>query len=231
MTKNELQEDLVALYLRLNGYFSTGLIIHSADDNNVDGEVDVVGIRFKNHKQEDRIVECSTYLSIPSDADIDVIIGEVKGGKNPLQFNDSLRNHKDRRYKLLTWLGFLNDEDIEAINAQLELIIQTKLVNNSEHFERFDYQSNAGIISIRPILFAPDRSEPRNNQVKFIHGQVMLDFIWACLRPESRRESCETDYWSISNWGRQFEMLVRYFKQPNKENVENIKSLYEYFEV
>jgi len=231
MTRSELQEALVALYLRLNGYFSTGLIIHSADDNNVDGELDIIGVRFGNHKQEDRMISCSTYLGIPDDSAIDVIIGEVKGRNNPLQFNESIRLHADRRYKMLTWLGFLDDKDIDEVSKQLEVSIQTKQITNSKNYERIDYNGNAGRISIRPILFAPDRNQPRPNQIKFVHGQELLNFIWECFRPQNRRDTCEANYWSINNWGRRFEDLVRYFKKPDKEEVGNMNDLYAYFNI
>lgn len=229
MTRSELQEKLVALYLRLNGYFTTGLIIHSADDYNVDGEVDVIGVRFGNHRQEDRLISCSAYLEIPEDSTVDVIIGEVKGRNSSLQFNESIRLYEDRRYKMLTWLGFLNDIDIDKVSKQLEASIQTKEINNSENYERINYEGNVGLISIRPILFAPDRIQPRANQIKFVHGQELLNFIWECFRPENRREMCETNYWAINNWGRRFEDLVRYFKQPNKIEVGNMNELYTHF--
>ncbi len=229
--KSQLQEKLAALYLRLNGYFSTGLIIQSAKDNNVDGEVDIIGVRFRNHRQEDRLIECSKYLDIPTDSKIDVIIGEVKGQDEKLQFNPSIRENDDRRYKLLTWLGFLEDKDIEKINEELRTKIQTKEINSSEKFERIDYSIGNSIISIRPILFAPDQPKPRHNQVKFINGQQMIDFCWECFRPESRRIPCETDYRSIDAWGEQFEDLVRYFKQKAKSERGTINDLYECFEI
>jgi hypothetical protein len=229
MSKSRLQEKLVALYLRLNGYFTTGLIIHSAQDNNIDGEIDIIGVRFCNHRQEDRLIECSEYLCIPKDSKIDIIIGEVKGQDEQLQFNPSIRENADRRYKLLTWLGFLEDRDIEKINEELRLRIQTKVINSSEKFERFDYPYEKGIISIRPMIFAPDKPAPRNNQVKFISGQQMIDFCWECFRPENRRESSETNYWSLDGWGEQFEHIVRYFKQRAKTEQGTIKDLYEVF--
>jgi hypothetical protein len=229
--KSHLQEKLVALYLRLNGYFSTGLIIQSAEDNNVDGEVDIIGVRFCNHRQKDRLIECSRYLDIPNDSKIDIIIGEVKGGKkSQLQFNESIRENDDRRYKLLTWLGFVEDKHIDEINEELRLRIQTKEANSSEKFERINYPFEDGIISIRPMLFAPDRAKPRNNQVRFINGQQMIDFCWECFKPKKRRETCATDYWAINNWGEQFENLVTYFKQPNKTEQGTMQEMYEYFE-
>jgi hypothetical protein len=201
MSKSRLQEKLVALYLRLNGYFTSGLIIHSSQDYNIDGEIDIVGVRFCNHRQEDRLIECSEYLCIPKDSKIDIIIGEVKGQDTKLQFNKSIRENDDRRYKLLTWLGFLEDKDIEKINEELNLRVQTKEINSSEKFERIDYPYENGTISIRPMLFAPDQPAPRINQVKFVSGQEMIDFCWECFIPENRRDPCETNYRSLDAWG------------------------------
>ncbi len=229
MTKSDLQEKLVALYLRLNGYLTGGLIIHSAEENNVDGEIDILGMRFSNHQQDDRLIDCSKFLNIPTDSKLDIVIGEVKGGKHPLQFNKSIREHDDRRYKLLTWLGFLKDDEIARVSEDLRKLISVKKINNSQDFHRMDLQSELGLISIRPIIFAPDRPEPRENQIKYINGQSIIDFCWTCYRPETKRETCETNYWSINNWGEQFEDLVRYFKDPNRIELGNIKDLYDYF--
>jgi len=231
MTKSELQEKLTALYLRLNGYFTTGFIIHSSKDTKVDGEIDVLGVRFSNHQQKDRVISCSKFLDIPKDSKIDLIIGEVKGGKEKLQFNKSLRENDDRRYKLLTWLGFINDNDIPKIDNELSEKIATKKVNDSITFERIDYQSDLGLISIRPIIFAPDKLHPRKNQVKYIGGQTMLDFCLACFNPVKKRPTCETDYWSIDNWGEQFESLVRYFKLIEKNKDVNMNELYKHFKI
>ena len=76
MTKSELQEQLVRLFLRLNGYLTSGLIIHSSQKGNNKTELDIVAVRFPNHKQIDRRVECSKYMDYPTDS-IDIIIGEV----------------------------------------------------------------------------------------------------------------------------------------------------------
>lgn len=227
---SRLQEKLVALYLRLNGYFTTGLIIHSDKDSKIDGEIDIIGVRFFNHKQEDRIIDCSEHLEIPKETHIDIIIGEVKGGiKGKLQFNESLRINENRRYKLLTWLGFLNDNDISSISEALRIKIAPKQVNNSKKFERIDYKSELGIISIRPIIFAPDRKLPRVNQPKYINGQTIIDYCWKCFRPEQKRDTCETDYTWVNNWGEQFEPLVKYFKMTTKTTPRKIDELYNHF--
>ena len=50
--KSTIQEQLATLYLRLNGYFTTGYIIHTSK-NDIEGELDIIGVRFPYHKQDD----------------------------------------------------------------------------------------------------------------------------------------------------------------------------------
>ena len=86
-------------------------------------------------------------------------------------------------------------------------------------------------ISIRPLIFAPDKTSQRKNQIKFINGPELINFCWKCFRPENRRETCETNYKSVNNWGEQFERLVGYFKDHNKQNAGNINELYVHFNI
>lgn len=44
MDKSDIQETLVLLYLRLNGYFGTGFIVHAPQRNKT--EMDVLAIRL-----------------------------------------------------------------------------------------------------------------------------------------------------------------------------------------
>lgn len=61
-TKPEVNEALATLYLRLNGYFTTGLILHSPDWGENRTELDCVAIRHPNHSQPERGVESSAFL-------------------------------------------------------------------------------------------------------------------------------------------------------------------------
>ena len=225
ISKSNLQESLVALYLRLNGYTTTGLILHSPNDEAVDGEIDIIGVRFSEHKQPDRIIECSNELEIPNDTRLDIIIGEVKGGKNPLQFNESLRLHTDRVTKLFQWIGICQDEDLNNLATTFMATIQVNEIQKPDPFPIIKYSD----ISIRPILFAPDKTTQRNNQLKFISGTEMISFCWNCFRPENRRVTCETNYKAINNWGEQFERLVGYFKNRDKNSAGLITDFYDHF--
>lgn len=225
--KSNLQESLVALYLRLNGYTTTGLILHSPKDEAVAGEIDIIAVRFSEHKQLDRIIECSSELEIPNDTRIDIIVGEVKGGTYPLQFNESLRLHDERVTKLFQWIGICQDDDLNKLSKTFMSKIQVQEIQKPDPFPIIRYSD----ISIRPILFAPDRTVQRNNQIKFISGIELISFCWNCFRPEYRRVTCETNYRAINNWGEQFERLVGYFKNRDKNTAGVIDDLYDHFRV
>ena len=228
MTKSALQEKLVALYLRLNGYMTTGLILHSPIAENVEGEIDLIGIRFSGHAQEERVIECDAELQIPKDTFIDIVICEVKGGKKPtLQFNDSIRLHKDRAKKMFKWIGVLKDEEIDGIVSSFQEVIQTKEIQKPDPFPILRIDN----ISIRPILFAPDKENPAKTQPNFIGGQKMIDFCWNCFRPDNIRQTCATDYRAVNNWGEQFERLLGYFKNSKLNNPGKIVDIYKYFNI
>lgn len=226
MSRHRIQENLVALFLRLNGYFTTSLIIHSEKEFQVSGEIDIVGIRFQNHKQTDRNINFFSNLDIPKDK-IDIIIGEVKGGKSQLSFNDFLKNDKKNVIKLIEWIGNVNSSDIETIADKIIDAIQSTEIQNCEPFPHI-YIDN---YCFRPILFALDRIKPRDNQKNFISGNDMINFCWECFRPSVARETCSTNYTSISNWGGQFEKMVGYFKNHEKTEVGNMDDLYKHFNV
>lgn len=225
MNRQRVQENLVALFLRLNGYFTTSLIIHSEKDSEVSGEIDIIGVRFPNHKQSDRNVKSDSKLEMPKDK-IDIIICEVKGGKSQLKFNDFL-NDKKNVIKLLEWVGVVNSENIHSVADKIINAIKVSEVQNCEPFPKIEI----GDYCIRLLLFAPDKIKPRNNQRNFISGSDMINFCWKCFRPDNIRETCSTNYKSINNWGEQFEKLVGYFKNHDKSTVGTIKDLYKHFDV
>ncbi|HMA65544.1 MAG TPA: hypothetical protein VKO63_10110, partial [Chitinispirillaceae bacterium] len=122
-------------------------------------------------------------------------------------------------------IGVIDEENLnDVIIAFMELIVP-KEIQSSKTFSVLRY----GNVTIRPILFAPDRPKPRYNQPKYIDGNELLNYSWQCFRPESRRESCATNYKAVSNWGEQFEKLVGFFKDSNREKPKSIDELYRYF--
>lgn len=47
--RSDIQETLVSLYLRLNGYFVSGFIVHAV--YGVETELDVLAVRFPRHEE------------------------------------------------------------------------------------------------------------------------------------------------------------------------------------
>lgn len=225
--RQDLQEDLVKLFLRLNGYFTSGLIIHSPIRGRNQTEIDVVAIRFPFHNQEDRIVECSEFLQIPIDT-IDIIIGEVKSSK--IIFNEALRENINSIEKLINWIGAFDSEEVSQIKEILYEEMKPKINNNSDSFKKIMFRGKSGNYSIRPIIFSLDISQPKKDQERFINGQIILDFIWDCFRPDILRDSCSTVY-STNNWGYSLQPIVDYFKCREKLSVGNINDFYNHFNV
>jgi hypothetical protein len=227
MTKQNIQENLVKLFLRLNGYFTTGLIIHSSTFGSNQTELDSVAVRFPFHTQPDRLIDCCQYLQIPKKT-IDIIIGEVKSGNEKIQFNKALRNNENSLEKLVDWLGLFDDDEKTIVVNKLKSAIKPKEKNIPDNFPTIIFQGKSGFYSIRLIIFSLDKSEPSHNQPRFVFGQLMLDFIWDCFRPQNIRESCSTTY-NLNMWGHSLLPIVEYFKDKNKESVGTMKDYYKHF--
>lgn len=223
MTKKDVQEGLMNLFLRLNGYFSTGLIAHSSAHGKNQTELDVLAVRFPFHQQTDRVIECSSYLQIPTDT-IDVIIGEVKSGSEQVQFNSALYDNHDSIIKTVEWLGITTDQQKKAFAENLATELKPSDVHVPDKFKILTVKSPTGTFSVRPILFSIDRPAPKRNQTRFVYGQLMLD----CFRPEKRRDTCSASYdWNL--WGYGLTPIVDYFKDTKRQAVGDMTALYKHF--
>jgi hypothetical protein len=224
--KSTIQEHLATLYLRLNGYFTTGYIIHS-DENEIDGELDILAIRFPLHKQEDTEHNSSKYLELSES--IDIIIAEVKSRGQPLKFNDCLkqRNNLESLQKLLFWIGVFEDDIIDEIAIELNELVQTQENSQLKSFRSTkNIRTHFGNLAIRPILFSPERISI-NNSDKFINWTEINNFLWQCLCPENNREKCGTRY-DFTAWGQGFSEIIKVYKdrQPAQNKLKTIDELY-----
>lgn len=225
MTISDLQEDIVKLFLRLNGYITTGLIIHSDEKFKNKTEIDLIAVRFPFHNQEDRVLKSSDYLQIP-DKTIDIIIGEVKGGRNVKnQFNPSLRDDSEAIEKLVNWIGVIEPEKNKEIINWLIEELKPKEKNVLGDFPQFNINNQ---FSIRPIVFNLDISKPNKNQKRLVYGDLMLNYIWDCFRPENERATCSTTY-PVNMWGHNLTPIVEYFKDNNKVRPGTPLDLYKHF--
>ena len=107
MDQSDVQETLVSLYLRLNGYFVNGYIVHAP--RGVSTEMDVLALRFPRQQELEREVQACSRLAIPAER-IDFIVGEVKGGADNVNFNVRFRANPEAIRSVLFRFGVLSGE-------------------------------------------------------------------------------------------------------------------------
>src|SRR5690242_15756272 len=84
-----LQEQLVDLYLRLSGFFTTGHIVHSSRHGNNLTEVDILALRMPFNADVEREVGTHDLLDLEGNK-TDLLICEVKSRGQKVRFNDAL---------------------------------------------------------------------------------------------------------------------------------------------
>lgn len=225
MDKSDFQEEIAKLYLRLNGYITSSLIIHSPERKKNKTEIDLIAVRFPHHNQEDRMIECCDYLQIPQNT-IDIIIGEVKGGKNSKnQFNTALWNDRDALEKLVRWIGILPPNRTNEIVDWLANELPAKSIQSSK---KFPFLIIDNLYTIRPMVFNLDDSAVREKKSRFVYGNLMMQYIYDCFCPKNERPTCSTLY-PFNLWGSTFFPIVEYFKGSNKTSPGTVKELYQHF--
>ncbi len=224
MDKSDLQESLATLYLRLNGYFTSGFIAHAPEGNLT--EIDILAVRFPYNLEHEREIEPSAWLQIQQ-GKTDVLICEVKGEDEKLQFNPSLRNNPEAVQKIIHWIGLFQEDDVEMIAKELLNLIATHEVQTPTYFPGYVLQEKN--LSIRGILFAPDRPTPRRNQLRYVPGNEIIGFIWRCLCPDTERTYCDIRY-DFGLWGG-YQPIVIYFKERHQsgQGQGTMQDIYAYF--
>lgn len=209
MIKSEVQETLVTLYLRLNGYFTSGFIVHSPDPGKNQTEMDVLAVRFPFSAEPERGVGPAEALET-WDEGIDFVIGEVKSHKQQMQFNEALRNPRSIS-AVLRWFGRYSKAECDALLDRIAGILVPNPGAKSAPTVLGPHSTR-----VRALLFSPETRKRRDNQSWFIPGPPIFDYIWRCLRPAELRPECATTY-DFGMWGRELEPVVRYFKDPKRE--------------
>lgn len=211
MGKGQFYESLVRLYLRLNGYFQSGLISHSDEWGSNAAELDAIAVRFPMHQQPERLVSLCPILN-SGNAALDIVISEVKTSK--VEFNPSLKNgHKlaDRNWsQILNWVGLFDPQEI----IKLLPILKTTASNNVSNLIGIDAKSIYGNLKIKPAIFSMESPISKNNPKEYINGEEVIDYLWLCLCPSLKRADCSTKY-PLSNWGLEFEPIVKFLKDRN----------------
>ncbi|MEK6550160.1 MAG: hypothetical protein AABZ50_00790 [Pseudomonadota bacterium] len=217
--KSRAQEELLALYLRLNGFFVTGFIVHSPIHGQNATEVDLLAVRFPYNKEPERQVDPDVVLET-SDQVIDLAICEVKSRGQQLQFNQALLASPDRVACVLRWAGIYNEGEIQGLASQ----VQAALSPSNPPKPIIPSVSGPRQTRVRGLLCSPERDTRRNNQAWFLQGSAILSYISRCLCPPVPRSTCATTY-DFGSWG-QYEGIVRYIKDRGPNNHGTVGELY-----
>lgn len=209
MRLNVIQENLAMLYLRLNGYFVSGFIIH-APGNSVKTQLDVLAVRFPYNSEPEREILPSPYLQTSSDR-TDFLICEVKSGKSEPHFNDALCNDDAAIRSMLRWMGNFTEEEIDGLVAPVMQLLSA----SSQESGAFRTALGPRQQQVRAVLFAPDKPNPLPTEPMYVSGEELIGYIWACLCPEKPRSECATRY-DFGLWS-EFEPIVRVFKDAKSK--------------
>jgi hypothetical protein len=205
MRRSAANEVLAALYLRLNGYFTTGLILHSPEWGESQGEIDCLAIRHPYHSQADRDLGMNDFLNGQKEI-TDLILCEVKSDPNQLHLNESIRTEPKALRAMLQWAGILCGEQVEAVVCQLQPLLREDV---AAHPARIGVRE--GPVRVRALLSCPPLAGPVWDRW-ILTGDEILRYADPCFNPAEPRASCSTRY-NFQQWGYPFTPIVQWLKE------------------
>ncbi len=220
-TKPKVNEALCALYLRLNGYFTTGLIVHSPEWGKNYTEMDCLAVRHPNHIQPDRKIDPSPFLALFDDR-IDLLICETKSVPDEVAFNERLWSEPVVLERVLQWAGIMSNGDIPRVSEQLRPILREGLCAENARNGVL-----AAGIRVRGLLCCPPATKEELPNGWCLLGSEMLNYANECFNPTVRRDTCSTRY-NFNLWGSYLAPIVDYFKNLETEAAPSLANLYKY---
>ena len=218
--RSDIQEALLHLYLRLNGYFVSAFIVHSSEHGRNTTQVDALAVRHPFNRESNREIGFSPFLN-PKGTDL--LVCEVKSRNQTLQFNKSFREDDTAIQSVLGWAGLFDEKETIRVARDLKLLLQPLTPARKAEIG----VPGAGEIIVRPLLCSPEVCSRRDNQRWFLCGSEMFSYIAECLNPKTQRDSCSVRY-DINLWGSSLAPLVRYFKKLQPGDHGGIVDLYEF---
>lgn len=221
--RSKLQEDLVSLYLRLNGFFVTRFIVHSPTHGQNRTELDALALRHPFNAEPERQIDPDPLLDL-SEKYIDLALCEVKSKGQPLQFNPALVKQPSAIETILRWSGLFQHSAIGALSKG----VAAALTPRSPAAPAVPAIAAPGDVRIRGLLFSPERHSRRENQPWFVTGPQIFSYVSQCLSPATLRSTCATTY-DFQLWG-DHEPIVRYFKSRSAGSPGDFDALFSYVE-
>ncbi len=231
MDRSDVQETLVSLYLRLNGYFASGFIVQAP--HAVKTEMDVLAVRFPKYQEPEREIQCCPRLAVPANH-IDFLVGEVKGGSRNVNFNTKFRDDPEAICTVLRRFGAFDQKEIDRVCSTAPAILEPAKVRNLTAFPELDVSLSRDVphrtAKLRFVPFAAEQRRESNDTRPYIFEDDLLNFVWTCFRPEQRRPRCDVIY-NYELWGLQFAEMVQHFKNPSRRCPGSIEDLYSVYGV
>jgi hypothetical protein len=218
MELKDVDEALAVLYLRLNGYFTTGLIVHSPVQGQATTEVDCVAIRMPNHQQPDRIIWDAPFLRIEPGF-IDLIISEVKSVVTNLTFNMPLKTNRLAIEAVLNWAG------VHAA-AKITSVAETSmpLFGDDVMMDQAITGITDGRVRVRGLLCCPI-SPPSSGERWLLDGAEILRYAEECFIPIETRDTCSVGY-NFQQWSYPLNKIVTWLKDKNRVTPATVDALY-----
>jgi hypothetical protein len=220
-TKPRIHEALCTLYLRLNGYFTTGLIVHSPEWGNNCTEIDCLAVRHPNHIQPDRQIGPAPFLVLRDDC-IDLLICETKGVPDEVAFNERLWSDPVVLERVLQWAGIVSNSEIPRVCEQLRPMLREGL--NARHAQTGVLTTG---VKIRGLLCCPPATETDLPNGWCLLGSEILRYANECFNPTVRRDTCSTRY-NFNLWGNHLTPIVDYLKNIKAGTASSLDDLYKH---
>lgn len=218
-TTPEVNEALLVLYLRLNGYFTTGFVVQAPKWGQASTEIDCLAVRHPNHMQPDRSVGPSPFLEL-RDNRVDLLICEVKSVPAEVAFNVRLRTEPSVLEAVLQWAGVFENHEVARVSEQLLPILNTGLEAPG---------SRNGVVGrnarVRGLLCCPPGTREELPEGWCLLGDEILRYANECFNPPKRRDTCSTRY-NFNLWGSWLGPVVRYFKDLPHGSGPSLQNLY-----
>jgi len=221
--KSEVHEALVVLYLRLNGYFTTGLVVQSPEWGKNRTEIDCLAIRHPNHDQPERELGPAPFLGL-REGEVDLLICEVKSVASELAFNERLKRDPEVVQSVLDWAGVFRRATVPSVVERLLPLLQDGVTANHAR----EGVSEAGV-RVRGLLCGPPCGEVEVQDTWCLVGAEILRFANDCFNPAERRVGCSTRY-NFQLWGSWLAPIVECIKSGGVGSDSSLDGLYWYLD-
>lgn len=218
-TVPHVNEALARLYLRLAGYFTTGLVIHAAVQGQQRTEIDCLAVRHPYHCQLDRVVGPPPFLG-DFGIETDLIICEVKTNAKEIRFNKALAESNDAISKVINWAGVLPEAETRIV-----IPLVAELLKPGKSIVAARSGVTTGGVRIRALLCSPVATPTEIGEAWILTSDEIFRYAQECFNPDKHRPNC-ADRYDFCLWGSELSPVVEYFKNLARGQRASLQGLY-----